>query len=102
MKTRNAPKGASKHQNSTSAQRSRLLQALLTRSTKGVTTIYARETLDIMSPASRLLELRKLGFDIRTVRVTEENAQGHKHVNARYVLISCKQVNPDTLADMVV
>ncbi|KZY61353.1 MULTISPECIES: helix-turn-helix domain-containing protein [unclassified Oleiphilus] len=88
MKKTNAPKGESQQLNSTSAQRTRLLNALKERSNEGVTTIYAREQLDIMSPAPRIMELREMDWDIRTVWTTEENSRGYKHRNARYVLVN--------------
>lgn len=75
--------------NSTSAQRSKLLNALVQAGPVGVTTIVAREDLDVMQPAPRVFELRHwLGFDIFTAWTTSVNAQGKKHRNARCVLMS--------------
>ena len=58
---------------------------------KGMTTIQLREELDIMHPGGRIRELREIGHCIHTIRTTFENAQGHKHRCARYVLISKSQ-----------
>ncbi|KZZ58850.1 hypothetical protein A3762_06665 [Oleiphilus sp. HI0125] len=87
MKKTNAPEGAAQN-NSTLAQRTRLLAELIDRDALGVTTIYAREQLDVMSPAPRIMELRKRGFEILTIWTTEETAQGNQHRIARYVLTS--------------
>ncbi|KZZ12045.1 hypothetical protein A3752_20250 [Oleiphilus sp. HI0081] len=71
----------------TIAQRARLLKALMECS-YGVTTIQAREYLNVMAPAPRIYELRHLyGYRIETVYSYSEDAQGHKHRNARYVLL---------------
>lgn len=80
-----------KHQignNSVSSQRGRLISSLKDRGSKGVTTIYARESLDCMHVSMRILELRRQGWGIVTMWATTENAQGHAHRNARYVLMS--------------
>ncbi|MBK8970498.1 MAG: helix-turn-helix domain-containing protein [Hahellaceae bacterium] len=53
-----------------------------------MTTIEAREQLDVMQPAPRIFELRKMGLKILTIWTTSINAQGKKHRNARYVLMS--------------
>lgn len=86
-KKEHAPKDAKTLNHSTAAQRTRLLKALKIANQEGVTTIQAREQLDIMSPASRVQELREQGYNIQTVWTTGENAQGNKHRNARYVLV---------------
>jgi hypothetical protein len=79
----------SKKNNTTYAvQRARILNVLIERGAKGLTTIEMREELDVMSPASRVLELRELGHQIQTVWTVSENAQGNNHRNARYVLIN--------------
>ncbi|WP_374487013.1 helix-turn-helix domain-containing protein [Zoogloea sp.] len=51
-----------------------------------VTTIQAREALGIMSPAARVLELRRSGLDILTVRARIVDSAGALHAMARYVL----------------
>ena len=68
------------------SQKSRLLSALLERA-DGVSTIYAREELGILSPASRVYDLRwKGGYLIETARYFSIDAQGRKHPNAMYTL----------------
>ena len=54
----------------------------------GITTIQARDELNVMHPAGRIRELRESGNHIETIWTTSTNAQGHNHRNARYVLIS--------------
>ena len=93
MKKRTAaPESGHKQSNAnstdTNAQRNRLIAALEEAGSTGITTIEAREGLDIMMPAARVCELRKMGWDIATVWTTSENAQGHRHSNARYVLMA--------------
>ena len=92
MIKRNAPKGAnvkSLHNNSTEAQRQRLLRALTSVGGEGLTTIQLREQYDIMAPAPRIFELRwNLGHNIQTIRDKDSNAQGNIHSTARYVLLS--------------
>ncbi|MEH6814782.1 MAG: helix-turn-helix domain-containing protein [Motiliproteus sp.] len=74
--------------NSTAAQCLRLQAALQEVGAIGITTIEAREKHDIMQPAARIWELRhNHGLNIATVRTQAINAQGHKHSNARYVLL---------------
>jgi hypothetical protein len=52
-----------------------------------VSTIYARDELDIMAPAARLLELRyDYGLNIQTHWKTEKTSCGKKHRVAEYVL----------------
>lgn len=71
---------------STSAQRKRLLEAL---QQGAVSTLYAREQLNIMAPAPRIKELRQQGHQIHTARITTHDGNGFKHRNvARYVLIA--------------
>lgn len=73
--------------NSAQAQRQRLTAALI--ELDGITTIYAREVLGIMSPAPRVQELRARGFKIITERVDDTDSLGviHRGV-ARYVLVA--------------
>jgi hypothetical protein len=64
-------------------QRRALLDALR----KGpVTTVYAREMLGISHPGGRVLELRKRGIGVQTVRGMAHDAQGRPHVTAVYML----------------
>lgn len=69
--------------NDSAAQRKRLLEALRSRS---LTTLEARRELDVMHPAARIMELRKQGYDIDTLRVPDLTAEGHTHNVARYLL----------------
>jgi hypothetical protein len=70
----------------TEAQRRRLLAALVQRP---ITTIQARNELNILMPAARIIELRKLGHDIYTERVNLHDHEGREHPRcARYHLIS--------------
>jgi hypothetical protein len=68
---------------SSEAQRKRLLEALQNRS---LTTLEARRELDVMHPAARIMELRKKGHDIQTVRVPDLTREGFAHNVARYIL----------------
>lgn len=68
------------------AQRKRLLEAL--QKLGAVSTCYARDQLNIMMPATRVHELRKLGHQIHTDRISITDRDGYTHDNvARYVLI---------------
>ncbi len=69
------------------AQQRTVLEALRP-APAGCTTIELREGHNIMHPAGRVKELRERGFNILTVWDYTENAQGHKHRNARYVLLA--------------
>lgn len=72
---------------STDAQRQRLLEALR----KGpVTTLEARRHLEILHPAMRVLELKKIGHQIDTVIIRQATEAGIKHRVAKYVLLSKK------------
>lgn len=53
-----------------------------------VTTVQAREALGISHPGGRVLELRRRGLRINTVRGRAVDAQGRPHVSAVYVLVS--------------
>lgn len=75
--------GKAKHSNSSAAQRQRLLAALETRN---VSTIDARGPLDILSPAARIMELRKRGHRIDTARIVQQTECGKRHNVALYVL----------------
>jgi len=71
--------------NSTAAQRSRLLVAL---ETGPKSTIELRRTWDILSPAPRVKELRDQGVQILTNRVQHATECGKLHRVALYVLLS--------------
>ncbi len=74
--------------NSTAAQRNLLLAVLRKHP---VSTIFARDELDIMAPAARVQELRhKDGFNIFTYWKTEPTSCGKNHRVAEYVLLSGK------------
>ena len=72
--------------NDAPAQRSRLEKWLGTHGR--IDTVEARGELDILSPASRIMELRKLGFSIETVWIDRETDAGKRHRIGRYVLLS--------------
>lgn len=72
--------------NSRRSQLQRLLQCLVEQG--GVTTLYAREVLNIMAPAARVLDLRSMGYGIVTQQVDLVDHLGVVHPKvARYVLI---------------
>lgn len=71
--------------NSAHNQRLKLLDWLLEKG--AITTAQAREYLDIMSPAPRIMELRKVGYLINTVWDSWTSEHGIKHRIARYVLV---------------
>ncbi len=70
--------------NSTQSQRDRLLDAL---KEGPVTTLSARQTLDVMHPAARAQELRERGHNIVTVWSHNFTSEGNQHRVAKYVLI---------------
>ena len=65
-------------------QRARLLQAI---TEYPVSTLEARQYLDILHPAGRIQELRDSAWKIDTVRVAEQTECGKPHNVARYVLL---------------
>ncbi len=68
--------------NSASAQRSRLLAALI----KGpVSTLAARKLHDILHPAARVQELRDSGHLIDTVWIDDVTSEGFPHRVAQYL-----------------
>lgn len=69
--------------NRNQAQRGRILEWLRSES---LTTLQAREHLDIMHPAGRVKELKAQGHDIKTEWAVEHTAKG-KHRVGRYVLL---------------
>jgi hypothetical protein len=75
------------------AQRKRLLERLRE---KPITTIEAREQLNILMPAARVFELRKnYGLNIITHWTQDCTSQGKPHRVARYVLMPNKNENTD-------
>ncbi|MBU1426895.1 MAG: helix-turn-helix domain-containing protein [Gammaproteobacteria bacterium] len=69
--------------NSARAQCERLDRAL---QFAPVDTLLARKWLDILMPAARIFELRKLGRRIDTVKVLRPTDEGKLHTVALYVL----------------
>lgn len=53
-----------------------------------VTTIYCREVLGVQSPAPRVLELRRAGWEIATNRRRVWDEHGRQHIVAEYVLLN--------------
>lgn len=69
------------------AQQKVTINALITNH-DGSITIQLREDYSVMLPAARVWELRHdVNYRVVTHWHTSENAQGHKHRNARYVLL---------------
>ncbi|KQT42232.1 MULTISPECIES: helix-turn-helix domain-containing protein [unclassified Methylophilus] len=77
--------------NSAHNQRLKLLDWLFEKNS--ITTAQAREMLDVMSPAPRILELRAAGYEINTVWDNWTSEYGIKHRIARYVLMQKKPVD---------
>jgi hypothetical protein len=77
--------------NSAHNQRLKLLDWLFEKNS--ITTTQARETLDVMSPAPRIFELRKAGYLINTIWESWESEYGIKHRIARYVLLQKQPVD---------
>ncbi|AYN97236.1 hypothetical protein EAW52_11000 [Pseudomonas sp. LTJR-52] len=78
------------HRNNSSTdamrQRQRLLNALI--ELGAVNTLFARDKLNCMAPAPRIKELRALGHEIYTDRITINDRDGRTHKRvARYVLL---------------
>jgi len=74
-------------------QRKRILRKLRKRGPEGLTTIQAREQIDVFAPAPRIFELRhRQGYNIQTVWSLDINAQGNEHRVARYVLFPGKWI----------
>jgi hypothetical protein len=75
---------ANLHQNCVEAQRARLLDRLR----QGpLSTLDARADLDILHPAARVMELRRKGYLIETMRSREPSTCGRLHTVANYVLM---------------
>jgi hypothetical protein len=84
--TSHAAKRDQSQGNSTSAQCDRLEAEIRLHP---VSTIYARDKLDILMPAARVFELRyERGLNIHTHWKTEQTASGKDHRVAEYVLLS--------------
>lgn len=80
-----------KNNQSLSAQRQRILNALKEAKGSGCTTIQLREELDCMMPAARIYELRwDHNYNIQLLWDRDSNAQGNMHACGRYVLLSGK------------
>lgn len=58
-----------------------------------LTTLQAREELGVMSPAPRVLELRRMGYNIVTKRRYERDITGRNHYQAEYVLMAGGNAN---------
>jgi len=69
--------------NSVAAQRKRILDFL---HTHPLDTLTARKELDVMHPAARVMELRKSGFGIKTLKIDRPSDCGKIHRVACYVL----------------
>ncbi len=96
MKTQNSETSS----NSAASQRQRLLQHLTL--FESATTLKARNSLDVMHPAARIMELRQAGYCIETVWVSDITPEGYVHRVAKYLLRPQKQrsilelITPDT------
>lgn len=71
------------YSNTVAAQRKRIFDYL---HTQPLDTLTARKVLDVMHPAARVMELRKRGVKIQTVRIDRESDCGEIHCVACYVL----------------
>ena len=74
--------------NSSNAQRNRIIECLRQVKSIGLTTIEIRDELNCLHPSGRIMELRKLGYDIRSVWTNGSDYHGRPHRVARYVLFS--------------
>lgn len=72
--------------NTKEAQRDRLLQALKDRGS--VSTCDAREDLNVMHPAGRIMELRRQGHGINTSLAWVADEEGRLHRQALYSLLA--------------
>lgn len=73
------------YSNGAAAQRSRVLDFL--RRYGSLSTLDARHLIDVMHPAARVMELRRIGHEIATVWSHETTPEGSKHRVARYHLM---------------
>jgi hypothetical protein len=69
--------------NSVAAQRNRIMDFLRKRP---LDTLTARKELDVMHPAARVMELRKRGIGIITIKIDRASDCGKIHRVACYVL----------------
>ena len=82
-----------KIKNNTSTESQRFL--LLAHLKKGpLTTIQARDELGVMSPAPRVMELRRQGHNIITLRTETVDRTGTKHREGQYVLLTEEEREP--------
>lgn len=81
--SKGATSAAHHSDNSTTAQRDRLLTAL---HDGPITTLQARIRLDVLHPGARIMELRKLGHRIATIWTTDLTSEGRPHRVAMYIL----------------
>lgn len=80
--------------NSAHNQRSKLLDWLFERGS--ISTSEARENLDIMSPAPRIMELKRKGYSIVTVTDNWTSPHGINHKGiARYVLTQKQPIDSE-------
>ena len=80
-----------KKSTSTESQRSLLLDHLK----KGpLTTIQARDELGVMSPAPRVMELRRQGHNIITLWTETVDRTGTKHREGQYILLTEEEREP--------
>ncbi|WP_244109482.1 helix-turn-helix domain-containing protein [Burkholderia anthina] len=71
--------------NDAAAQRHRVLDFL--RQYGSLSTLDARHKIDVMHPAARIMELRRIGVEISTVWTQEATPEGGWHRVARYHLM---------------
>ncbi|MDO9282744.1 MAG: helix-turn-helix domain-containing protein [Methylotenera sp.] len=77
--------------NSTNNQRLKLLDYLQEHGS--ITTAQARDDLDVMSPAPRIMELRRFGYLINTISDSWISDHGINHKGiARYVLMQTSPI----------
>lgn len=69
--------------NSAESQRQRILSWLVQ---KPLTTLEARQYLDVMHPSMRILELKRAGHEIQMVWVNDLSPAGKVHRVGKYLL----------------
>jgi hypothetical protein len=90
-KTQHKPAKAKRDRsNSTSSQRARIADYLMENIC--ATTVELRETLDVIHPAGRVLELKAKGWPIITLKQEVPTARGGVRKVAKYVLIKAPKV----------
>ncbi len=77
--------------NSSASQRNRILHHL--QNTGPLTTLECRHKLDCMHPGMRICELRKSGYLIVTVWVSDVTPEGYVHQVGKYILVGKKQLS---------